>query len=79
VVRVKQYSQRLQSNPRRKNPCKACASHVANGKGQEKIDKEIEEKMPRLEKMGITLQNINDVLDTNKLVPGNDVIFQHQL
>ncbi|HNW38058.1 MAG TPA: fructose-bisphosphatase class II, partial [Methanosarcina vacuolata] len=48
---------------------------VANGKSQDKVDKEIEEKMPRLEKMGITLQNINDVLDTNKLVPGNDVIF----
>jgi fructose-1,6-bisphosphatase II len=48
---------------------------VANGMGQDKIDAEIEEKMSRLEKMGITLQNINDVLDTNKLVPGNDVIF----
>lgn len=48
---------------------------VANGKSQEKIDEEIKEKMPRLEQMGITLNNINDVLDTDKLVPGNDVIF----
>lgn len=39
------------------------------------INQEIEEKMPRLEKMGITLENLKDVLDTNKLVPGNDVIF----
>ncbi len=48
---------------------------VANGKSQDKIDEEIEEKMPRLEKMGITLQNLKDVLDTDKLVPGKDVIF----
>jgi fructose-1,6-bisphosphatase II len=48
---------------------------VANGKTRDKIEEEIEEKMPRLEKMGITLENLNDVLDTNKLVPGNDVIF----
>ncbi len=31
--------------------------------------------MPRLEKMGITLDNLNDVLDADKLVPGNDIIF----
>ena len=48
---------------------------VANGESQEKIDAEIEEKMPRLNKMGITEENINDILDTNKLVPGEDVIF----
>jgi len=48
---------------------------VANGKTKDKIEEEIEEKMPRLEKMGITLENLSDVLDTNKLVPGNDVIF----
>ncbi|MDI9395161.1 MAG: class II fructose-bisphosphatase [Euryarchaeota archaeon] len=48
---------------------------IANGKSGDKIDEEIEEKMPRLEKMGITLEKLNDVLDTNKLVPGNDVIF----
>jgi fructose-1,6-bisphosphatase II len=48
---------------------------VANGKSQDKIDEEITEKMPRLEKMGITLQNLNDTLDTDRLVPGNDVIF----
>lgn len=48
---------------------------VANGKTKDKINEEIEEKMPRLEKMGITLKNLNDVLDTDKLVPGKDVIF----
>ncbi len=48
---------------------------VANGKSQDKINEEIEEKLPRLEKMGITLENLKDILDTNKLVPGNDVIF----
>lgn len=48
---------------------------VANGKTQDKIDEEIEEKMPRLEKMGITFDKLNDVLDTDKLVPGKDVIF----
>jgi fructose-1,6-bisphosphatase II len=48
---------------------------VANGKTRKEIDEEIEEKMPRLEKMGITMEKLNDVLDTDKLVPGNDVIF----
>ncbi len=48
---------------------------VANGKTRDKIEEEMEEKMPRLEQMGITLEKLNDVLDTNKLVPGNDVIF----
>ena len=48
---------------------------VANGHTKDKIDEEIEEKMPRLEKMGITLGNLKDVLDTDKLVPGNDIIF----
>lgn len=48
---------------------------VANGKSKEKIQEEIEEKMPRLEKMGITLENLNDILDTERLVPGKDVIF----
>jgi fructose-1,6-bisphosphatase II len=48
---------------------------VANGKSKEKIQEEIEEQMPRLEKMGITLENVNDVLDTDRLVPGKDVIF----
>lgn len=48
---------------------------VANGKSEEAIAKEKAEKMPRLEKMGITEKNMNDVLDTNKLVPGEDVIF----
>ncbi|WP_440957032.1 class II fructose-bisphosphatase [Methanosarcina sp. Mfa9] len=48
---------------------------VANGKAKEKIEEEIEEKLPRLEKMGITLESLNEVLDTDKLVPGKDVIF----
>lgn len=48
---------------------------VANGKTKKEIDAEIEEKMPRLEKMGITMEKLNDILDTNKLVPGNDIIF----
>ena len=48
---------------------------VANGKSEEKIAQEKAEKMARLESMGITEENINDVLDTDKLVPGNDVIF----
>jgi len=48
---------------------------VANGKTQEEIDAEIEEKLPRLEKMGISLQTLNEVMDTEKLVPGKDVIF----
>jgi fructose-1,6-bisphosphatase II len=48
---------------------------VANGKTRKEIDDEIEEKMPRLEKMGITMEKLNDVLDTDKLVPGNDIIF----
>ncbi|MFY1112538.1 MAG: class II fructose-bisphosphatase [Methanosarcinaceae archaeon] len=48
---------------------------VANGKAKEKIEEEIEEKLPRLEKMGITLESLNEILDTDKLVPGKDVIF----
>ena len=48
---------------------------VANGESQEDIDREYEEKMPRLNKMGITRENMNDILDTEKLVPGKDVIF----
>ncbi len=48
---------------------------VANGKAKEKIEEEIDEKLPRLEKMGITLESLNEVLDTDKLVPGKDVIF----
>ncbi|WP_406660795.1 class II fructose-bisphosphatase [Methanolobus sp. ZRKC3] len=48
---------------------------VANGKSAEKIAEEKAEKMERLESMGITEDNINDVLDTNRLVPGEDVIF----
>lgn len=48
---------------------------VANEMSQEKIDAEIEEKLPRLIKMGITLESLNEVMDTDKLVPGKDVIF----
>ncbi len=48
---------------------------VANRKSAEAIAREKEEKMPRLETMGITEDNIDDILDTEKLVPGKDVIF----
>ncbi|TGC08428.1 class II fructose-bisphosphatase [Methanolobus halotolerans] len=48
---------------------------VANDKSEDEIAKEKAEKMSRLEGMGITEDNINDVLDTGRLVPGNDVIF----
>lgn len=48
---------------------------VANGKSAEKIAEEKAEKMDRLNAMGITEDNIDDVLDTDKLVPGNDIIF----
>jgi fructose-1,6-bisphosphatase II len=48
---------------------------VANGKSEEAIAAEKAEKMPRLEKMGITEKNMHDVLDIDRLVPGNDVIF----
>jgi fructose-1,6-bisphosphatase II len=48
---------------------------VANGKAREKVEAEIEEKLPRLETMGITLESLNEILDTDKLVPGKDVIF----
>jgi len=49
--------------------------NVANGESEEKIAEEKKEKMPRLATMGITEDSIDDVMDTNKLVPGNDVIF----
>lgn len=48
---------------------------VVNGMSAEAIAQEKAEKMPRLIKMGITEENINDILDTNRLVPGKDVIF----
>lgn len=48
---------------------------VANGKARDKVEAEIEEKLPRLEKMGLSLESLNEVLDTDKLVPGKDVIF----
>lgn len=48
---------------------------IANGKSEHEILTEKHEKMPRLEKMGITEANINDVLDISKLAPGNDIIF----
>ncbi|ABE52272.1 class II fructose-bisphosphatase [Methanococcoides burtonii] len=48
---------------------------VANGGSEEEIAEEKAEKMPRLATMGITEDNINDILDTDKLVPGTDFIF----
>ncbi|MDG6244419.1 MAG: class II fructose-bisphosphatase [Methanolobus sp.] len=48
---------------------------VANVASPEEITTEKAEKMPRLEKMGITEDNINDVLDTERLAPGKDIIF----
>ncbi|MBN2110483.1 MAG: class II fructose-bisphosphatase [Methanosarcinaceae archaeon] len=48
---------------------------VANEKSDDEIAKEKAEKMPRLATMGITEENINEVLDTERLVPGNDIIF----
>lgn len=48
---------------------------VANGGTPEEIEKEKIQKMPRLEKMGITESNINDVMDTERLAPGKDIIF----
>jgi fructose-1,6-bisphosphatase II len=48
---------------------------VANGKAQDKIDEEIKENMERLRTMGITLENLNNILDTDALVPGKDIIF----
>jgi fructose-1,6-bisphosphatase II len=48
---------------------------VANGKSRQVIDEEYREKMPRLRTMGITDEHLNDILDTERLVPGKDVIF----
>lgn len=48
---------------------------VANGGTPDEIAKEKEQKMPRLERMGITKDNINDILDTERLAPGKDIIF----
>jgi fructose-1,6-bisphosphatase II len=48
---------------------------VANGGTPEEVAKEKAQKMPRLEKMGITEANINDILDTEGLAPGKDIIF----
>lgn len=48
---------------------------IANGKTDKEIAEEKIEKIPRLEKMGITENNINNIMDTNKLAPGKDVIF----
>jgi fructose-1,6-bisphosphatase II len=48
---------------------------VANGKSKEKVEQEVEEQLPRLEKMGIPLESFKEVMDTEKLIPGKDVIF----
>ncbi|MHC1576574.1 MAG: class II fructose-bisphosphatase [Methanosarcinaceae archaeon] len=48
---------------------------VANNESNETIAAEKEEKMPRLETMGITEDSLGDVLDLDTLVPGKDVIF----
>ncbi|MBP1909259.1 fructose-1,6-bisphosphatase II [Methanolobus bombayensis] len=48
---------------------------VANGGTPEEIEEEKAEKMPRLKTMGITEENINDVMGIDKLAPGKDIIF----
>ena len=48
---------------------------VANNKSKEECDKEWRENKDRLESMGITKTNINDVMDTKKLAPGCDIVF----
>lgn len=48
---------------------------VANKKSEEEISKELAEKLPRLEKMGIPKNEIDKIRETNDLVPGKDVIF----
>lgn len=47
----------------------------AFGKNEEEIAEEKKEMMHKLEDMGITSKNFKDVLDTEKLVPGKDIIF----
>ena len=48
---------------------------VANGESEEMIAREMEKMIPRLRTMGIKENNMNDVLDIDKLAPGKDVIF----
>lgn len=48
---------------------------VANEKSEVEILKEFEEKLPRLQKMGIPKDEIDKIRETNDLVPGKDVIF----
>ena len=48
---------------------------VANEKSKAEISKELAEKLPRLEKMGIPESEIGKIRETNDLVPGKDVIF----
>lgn len=48
---------------------------AANGKSDAEIQKELEEKLPRLEKMGIPENEIAKIRNTEDLVPGKDVIF----
>ncbi|WNY27515.1 class II fructose-bisphosphatase [Methanolapillus ohkumae] len=48
---------------------------VANNKSPADIEKELDEKLPRLMKMGIPKSEIGKIRETNDLVPGKDVIF----
>lgn len=48
---------------------------VANEKTEDEILKELDEKLPRLIKMGISENEIDKIRETNDLVPGKDVIF----
>ncbi|MDV0446915.1 Fructose-1,6-bisphosphatase class 2 [Methanosarcinaceae archaeon Ag5] len=48
---------------------------AANGKSPADVEGELQEKLPRLEKMGIPKNDIGKIRETNDLVPGKDVIF----
>lgn len=48
---------------------------VANEKSEDEILKEFAEKLPRLQKMGIAENEIDQIRETCDLVPGKDVIF----
>ncbi|MDR0767606.1 MAG: class II fructose-bisphosphatase [Methanosarcinales archaeon] len=48
---------------------------VANEKSDDEILKEFAEKLPRLQKMGISEHEIDMIRETDDLVPGKDVIF----
>lgn len=48
---------------------------AANEKSEDEILKEFAEKLPRLQKMGIAENEIDQIRETDDLVPGKDVIF----